>query len=136
MDCMARIPESTKTSLQQRLSTRARDHWPQLSAVQVRYRAGFAYVDAALADGEVLKLRRLRQHVGLRDLPGQPRRLPGLLPAHRHDGRHRRRRPRHRLRPLPQRPHRLDLTPDELPETPTRFPDQETKPVNVVARSR
>ena len=28
-------------------------------------------------------LRRLRQHLGLRDLPGQPRRLRGLHPAHR-----------------------------------------------------
>lgn len=60
MDPVATIPESTKTSLQQRLSAQARDRWPQLSAVQVRYRAGFAYIDAALPDGKVLKLCRLR----------------------------------------------------------------------------
>ena len=60
MDFMATIPESATTSLQQRLSARACDRWPQLSQVQVRYRAGFAYIDAALPDGEVLKLCRLR----------------------------------------------------------------------------
>ena len=57
---MAKIPESTQTSLRQRLSARARERWPDLVEVKVRYRAGFAYVDAALADGEVLKLCRLR----------------------------------------------------------------------------
>ena len=57
---VATIPESTKTSLRQRLSARARDRWPQLSEVQVRYRAGYAYIDAALPNGETLKLCRLR----------------------------------------------------------------------------
>lgn len=57
---MAKIPESTQTSLRQRLSARARERWPDLVEVKVRYRAGFAYVDGALADGEVLKLCRLR----------------------------------------------------------------------------
>ncbi len=57
---MAKIPDSTKVSLQQRLSERAQQHWPALSAVQVRYRAGFAYVDGVLTDGQVLPLCRLR----------------------------------------------------------------------------
>jgi len=57
---MASIPTSTQTSLRQRLSDRARERWPQLVQVQVRYRAGFAYVDGVLADGEQLKLCRLR----------------------------------------------------------------------------
>lgn len=53
-------PPSTKTSLQQRLSQRARERWPQLAGVDVRFRAQFAYVSAELADGEVLPLMRLR----------------------------------------------------------------------------
>lgn len=35
-------PEPTKTSLAQRLRTHARDHWPQLRSVTVRYRGTFA----------------------------------------------------------------------------------------------
>ena len=57
---MASIPTSTQASLRQRLSDRARERWPQLAQIQVRYRAGFAYVDGVLADGEQLKLCRLR----------------------------------------------------------------------------
>jgi hypothetical protein len=54
------IPESTKTSLAQRLDQRARERWPQIDEIAVRYRGGFAYVDAHLADGTVHKLCRLR----------------------------------------------------------------------------
>lgn len=57
---MANIPESTKRSLPQRLDQRARERWPDLAAVKVRYRAGFAYVDGVLANGEQLPLCRLR----------------------------------------------------------------------------
>jgi hypothetical protein len=57
---MANIPESTKSSLHQRLTARARERWPQLTDVRVRYRAGFADVDGALTDGDVLRLCRLR----------------------------------------------------------------------------
>lgn len=57
---MANIPDSTKRSLPQRLNQRARERWPDLAAVNVRYRAGFAYVDGVLADGEQLRLCRLR----------------------------------------------------------------------------
>jgi len=57
---VAKIPDSTRSSLQQRLRARARQRWPDLSDVTVRYRAGFAYVDAVLPDGDVLPLCRLR----------------------------------------------------------------------------
>ena len=57
---MASIPTSTQASLRQRLSDRARERWPQLVQIQVRYRAGFAYIDGVLADGEQLRLCRLR----------------------------------------------------------------------------
>jgi hypothetical protein len=60
MGVMPAIPESTKTSLAQRLRAHARQNWPQLAAVHVRYRAQFAYVEGELADGEQLPLMRLR----------------------------------------------------------------------------
>ena len=53
-------PASTKTSLGQRLNAHARDRWPALAKVQVRFRAQFAYIDGVLADGEILPLCRLR----------------------------------------------------------------------------
>ncbi|HSO65726.1 MAG TPA: hypothetical protein VLQ78_11570 [Ornithinibacter sp.] len=57
---MPRIPDSTKSSLQQRLTIRARERWPTLARVAIRYRAGFAYVDGVLPNGHVLPLCRLR----------------------------------------------------------------------------
>jgi hypothetical protein len=54
------IPESTKTSLGQRLRQRQRERWPGLAGVDVRFRGRFAYVDGELEDGEVLPLCRLR----------------------------------------------------------------------------
>jgi hypothetical protein len=59
-EAMAKIPESTKSSLQQRLAARARERWPQISRINTRYRAGFAYVDAVLPGGQELPLCRLR----------------------------------------------------------------------------
>jgi len=56
----ASIPDSTKTSLQQKLSHRQRERWPQLKAVNVRFRGRFAYVDGVMPDGEVWPLCRLR----------------------------------------------------------------------------
>jgi hypothetical protein len=53
-------PESTKSSLRHRLATRARERWPALAEVDVRFRGQFAYVDGHLADGTVLPLCRLR----------------------------------------------------------------------------
>jgi hypothetical protein len=57
---MAAPPTSTKTSLQQRLSARARQRWPQLNGVDVRFRGAFAYVTGQLAAGDTLPLMRLR----------------------------------------------------------------------------
>jgi len=57
---MPAIPDSTKVSLQQRLSEHARKHWPQLAGVQLRFRGTFAYVSGQLDDGEILPLCRLR----------------------------------------------------------------------------
>ncbi len=57
---MPAIPASTKTSLAQRLRQQARDHWPQLAGLHVRYHGQFAYVDGELAGGNRLPLIRLR----------------------------------------------------------------------------
>ena len=53
-------PESTKTSLQQKLTARARDRWSELADVRVTFRGAFAYVRGELPDGESLPLMRLR----------------------------------------------------------------------------
>ena len=45
---MAKIPESTKSSLHQRL--RARDRWPGLSDLTIRHHGQFAYVTGHLPD--------------------------------------------------------------------------------------
>jgi hypothetical protein len=57
---MATPPTSTKTSLGQRLSERARNRWPALTRVEIRFRGQFAYIDGHLPDGDVLPLCRLR----------------------------------------------------------------------------
>jgi hypothetical protein len=53
-------PASTKTGLQQRLRAHARDRWPALADVSVRFRGQFAYLDAQFPDGEIMPLCRLR----------------------------------------------------------------------------
>jgi len=53
-------PISTKDSLCWRLRQHARDRWPGLADVQVRFRSNFAYVDGRLPDGDVVRLCRLR----------------------------------------------------------------------------
>ena len=60
MSGMPKVPDSTKSSLQYKLSARARERWPQLARVDVTHRAAYAYVTATLADGEQLPLFRLR----------------------------------------------------------------------------
>jgi hypothetical protein len=55
-----KVPDSTKASLASRLSRHAREHWPDLPAVKVRWRANFAYVDGETKDGTSLPLCRLR----------------------------------------------------------------------------
>jgi hypothetical protein len=57
---MAKPPESTKTSLRQRLTAHARQRWPQLTDITVRFRGAFAYIDGQLPDGTTLPLFRLR----------------------------------------------------------------------------
>ena len=57
---MARPPESTKTSLRQRLAARARERWPQLDGITVRWHGEFAYVAGRLPGGTTLPLMRLR----------------------------------------------------------------------------
>jgi hypothetical protein len=57
---MAAPPASTKTSLQQRLSARARERWPDLAGVDVKFRGEFAYVTGRLKVGDTQPLMRLR----------------------------------------------------------------------------
>ena len=57
---MAKYPDSTKASLEQRLRARARERWPQIASLQIRHRGNFSYVDATLTDAATLKLCRLR----------------------------------------------------------------------------
>jgi hypothetical protein len=57
---MVTPPESTKTSLGQRLRAHARERWPALAGVNVRHHGAFAYIDGQLADQTVLPLCRLR----------------------------------------------------------------------------
>ena len=85
---MAKPPESTKTSLRQRLDARARERWPQLAGISVRWHGQFAYVSGQLPDGTDLPLFRLRyadsaSTWGICHLPGQPRRLREVSPAQR-----------------------------------------------------
>jgi hypothetical protein len=54
------IPEATRRTLASRLSMHAREHWPDLASVKVRFRAGFAYVDGEITDGPTIPLFRLR----------------------------------------------------------------------------
>ncbi len=42
------------------MSARARERWPELSQVTVRFRSQFAYVEGHLTNGETLPLCRLR----------------------------------------------------------------------------
>ena len=126
MESMAKPPDSTKTSLRQRLITRtprnagprSADSTSATAAVRLRRRRPARRRQPAAVPAA---LRRIRQQLGLRDLPRQPRRLRRLLPAQRLPSRHPRRSPRLRLRPLPQRPHRLAPTPDELTGATTRL---------------
>jgi choline dehydrogenase-like flavoprotein len=56
---VATPPDSTKTSLSQRLTEHARTRWPDVR-VQVRFRGAFAYVSAVRRDGQAQPLCRLR----------------------------------------------------------------------------
>ncbi|MBC8092429.1 MAG: hypothetical protein H7Y15_10920 [Pseudonocardia sp.] len=54
-----RFPESTKTSVRQRLAARARERWPQILTLHMRHRGVFTYVEAS-TDAGSLPLCRLR----------------------------------------------------------------------------
>jgi hypothetical protein len=61
---MVRMPKNPPESMQHHLRVRLNEHaktrWPALKRVEVRFRAGFAYVDGIETGGQVLKLCRLR----------------------------------------------------------------------------
>ncbi len=60
MTVMPKVPDSTKSSLQHKLTARARERWPQLASVTITHRGAFAYVAATLTDGQQIPLCRLR----------------------------------------------------------------------------
>lgn len=108
MRTIDKIPDSTRSSLHQRLSARARERRPQIDRIQTRFRAGFAYIDTVLPGGDVPPRCRLcyADAWGFAMYcvsHGDYQKLP---PTHRPKRRYRPRRPRHGLRPLPGRPHR------------------------------
>lgn len=53
-------PESMRHHLRRRLNRHARERWPHVDAITVRFRTGFAYVAAELPGGESLPLCRPR----------------------------------------------------------------------------
>ncbi|GAA2980777.1 hypothetical protein [Kitasatospora sp. NPDC057738] len=53
-------PESMQHHLRQRLNHHARERWPHVKAITVRFRAGFAYVAAELPGEHSRPLCRLR----------------------------------------------------------------------------
>lgn len=57
---MAAIPESTKSSLHQRLEQRRRERWPGLVKLETSFRGSFAYVKGVDTEGDALPLLRLR----------------------------------------------------------------------------
>lgn len=57
---MKALPESTKHSLTVRLNDHARNHWPALTKVELRFRTNFAYIDGRDTHGDTIKLCRLR----------------------------------------------------------------------------
>lgn len=58
---MPTIPKSTRTSLDQQLRQHARQNWPQLGDLPIRYHGQFAYVAGVLThDDKVWPLMRLR----------------------------------------------------------------------------
>lgn len=60
IDRMPTPPESTKSSLSHRVHARARERWPALTHLNVRFRGGFAYINGDLPDGTTQPLCRLR----------------------------------------------------------------------------
>jgi hypothetical protein len=57
---MATVPQSTKDSLERRLTAHARTRRPEVAGLRFRHRGAFAWIDAELPDGEIVPLIRLR----------------------------------------------------------------------------
>jgi len=57
---MLSIPNLIRWSLTDCLTARARECWPQIYNLAVRFRNPYAYVDADLTGGDSIKLCRLR----------------------------------------------------------------------------
>jgi hypothetical protein len=57
---MAKPPESTKTSLRQRLAARERERWPRLSGINIHWHGQFANIAGQLPGGTSLPLCRPR----------------------------------------------------------------------------
>jgi hypothetical protein len=98
---MAALPASTKTSLQQRLTAHARQRWPQLDSIHVRFRGAFGYVTARLPDGDSMPLMRLRYggsaaRWGFAIYLASKDSYHDSVPVHRRPGRRTRRRSRRR----------------------------------------
>jgi hypothetical protein len=53
------FPESTKSSVRQRIAARARERWPQITELRMRHHGVFTYVEATTEAG-ILPLCRLR----------------------------------------------------------------------------
>ncbi len=54
-----RFPESTKSSVRQRIAARARERWPQITELRMRHHGVFTYVEAS-TDAGIWSLCRLR----------------------------------------------------------------------------
>ncbi|MFT4127644.1 MAG: hypothetical protein QM662_15620, partial [Gordonia sp. (in: high G+C Gram-positive bacteria)] len=57
---LSKTHRAPQTSLKQRLTQHARQRWPQIVAINIRYRPEFAYVSADMPDGTNQPLMRLR----------------------------------------------------------------------------
>ena len=68
---VAKYPDSTKTSLEQRLAARARERWPQIAHLRIRHRGTFSYIDATLTDALPRHERRLDAEIAERYGPGR-----------------------------------------------------------------
>src|ERR1700722_14462673 len=53
-------PESMQHHLRVRLNEHAKQRWPAIERVEVRFRTGFAYIDGVLPDAQIQKLCRLK----------------------------------------------------------------------------
>jgi hypothetical protein len=54
------IPDGPRRTLARRLELRRQQRWPELDHINIRYQTSFAYIDGTTADGDSMKLCRLR----------------------------------------------------------------------------